>query len=123
MGNRVPAVRWSGRIRWLAGLMAVVLVTLMVSSGVVLAYRGGTTPPRSAAVPTRRVTLAIGGMDCKGCESGIAGELTRTPGVVAAVVSYERREAVVDYDPSKISTAGIIAAIKGAGFTAKVKRA
>ncbi|MEO6394106.1 MAG: heavy metal-associated domain-containing protein [Pyrinomonadaceae bacterium] len=78
------------------------------------------SPP--AGTSTKRVTLAIGGMDCKGCESGIAGELKRTPGVIAADVSYERLEAVVDYDPAKVTTAGIIAAIKGAGFTAKVKK-
>jgi copper chaperone CopZ len=79
-------------------------------------------PSRLSMVSSKRVQLAIGGMDCKGCESGISGELLRTPGVIAAQVSYERLEAVVDYDPAKITPAGIIAAIKGAGFTAKIKR-
>jgi copper chaperone CopZ len=72
--------------------------------------------------PTKRVTVAISGMDCKGCETGISGELMRTPGVIAATVSYERQEAVVDYDSAKITPAGIIAAIKGAGFGARLRR-
>jgi copper chaperone CopZ len=79
-------------------------------------------PSASTAFPTKRVTVAITGMDCKGCESGISGELLRTPGVIAAAVSYERQEAVVDYDSAKITPAGIVAAIKGAGFGARLRR-
>lgn len=93
---------------------------LVVSSGVAAAHAN--IYAVRAATPTKRVKLAISDMYCKACEPSISGELMRTPGVIAATVSYERQEAIVDYDSSKITTAGIIAAIKGAGFTAKVKR-
>lgn len=107
------------------GVVAILSCLLTMTATITVSARSvmaGTSISARGLVPTKRVKLAIGGMDCKGCESGIVGELTRTPGVVAATVSYERLEAVVDYDPAKITTAEIIAAIKGAGFTAKVKK-
>jgi copper chaperone CopZ len=110
-------------------LFRVIVVTMLINGGVSLPGSPSVwaaspigMPSSAYAVPTKRVRLAIGGMDCKNCESGIKGELDRTPGIVSSSVSYERQEAVVDYDPAKINPAGIIAAIKGAGFTAKVKR-
>lgn len=93
---------------------------LSVASGAVATH--GNAYAVRGVVPTKRVKLAISDMYCKACEPSISGELMRTPGVIAATVSYERQEAVVDYDSSKITPAGIIAAIKGAGFTAKIKR-
>lgn len=106
----------------ISGRLAVVALALFI---VTPQMAWGNPMPRvpefRAQRTAKRVKLAITGMDCKGCESGISGELLRTPGVIGATVSYERQEAVVDYDSAKITPAGIIAAIKGAGFGAKLK--
>ena len=42
-------------------------------------------------------------------------------GVLAAEVSYERREAVVEYDPAKTSPEKIVAAVEKLGYKAAVK--
>ena len=75
-----------------------------------------TTPAENA-----RVLLAIEGMHCVSCASGIKAMLKRTPGVVSAEVSYERCEAEVEYDPSRTSTEKIIEAITNLGYKASVK--
>jgi copper chaperone CopZ len=69
-----------------------------------------------------RVVLAIEGMHCTGCASGIKALLKRTPGIISADVSYERREADVTYDRSRISEEKIIEVIGKLGYKASVKK-
>ena len=75
----------------------------------------------STTVNYERVLLAIDGMSCTSCANGIKAMLKRTPGVISAEVSYERREADVEYDPSRTSTEKIIEAITNMGYKARVK--
>jgi copper chaperone CopZ len=70
---------------------------------------------------TERVTVAIEGMHCGNCASGIKAMLKRTAGVVSADVSYERKEAVVEYDPSRTTREKIVEAINNMGYKASVK--
>lgn len=75
------------------------------------------------ALPTvaeqlQTVRLRVEGMTCGGCVIGTRKVLTRLPGVTKADVSYERREAVVTYDPAKVTVAQMIAAVKTLGYTA-----
>lgn len=70
---------------------------------------------------TERVTIAIEGMHCESCAAGIKSMLKRTSGVVAAEVSYQRKEAVVDYDPEKITPNKIVETITNLGYKARVK--
>src|ERR1700730_8026861 len=46
-------------------------------------------------------TFKVEGMTCMSCETTIKLALKRTRGVRSAVVSYDRGEAVVEYDPQK----------------------
>ncbi len=55
------------------------------------------------------------------CASGIRAMLKRTHGVVSADVSYERKEAVVEYDPGRITREKIVEAIANMGYEASVK--
>ena len=60
----------------------------------------------SADVPAATeaiTTLKIKGMTCASCEATIQLVLEKTPGVDSAAVSYERGEAVVKYDPAKVT--------------------
>lgn len=43
--------------------------------------------------------LAIEGMTCEGCASGLQAALSKVPGVTAASVSYEEKRAVVTTTP------------------------
>jgi len=75
----------------------------------------------ASAVKTERALIAIEGMSCTSCASGIKAILKRTPGVISAEVSYERREAIVDYDADKTSREKIVEAITKLGYKATVK--
>lgn len=77
--------------------------------------------PANNAVKNERVLIAIEGMSCTSCATGIKAMLKRTPGVVSAEVSYERREADVEFDPSKTAPEKIVEAIANMGYKARVK--
>ncbi|GAC1654775.1 MAG: hypothetical protein NVS4B3_19060 [Gemmatimonadaceae bacterium] len=80
-------------------------------------------PTTSEIVPTvdlKIVTLHVEGMTCGGCVVGVRRVLTRLGGVSKAVVSYENQQAVVTYDPARVTVAELIVAIKTLGYTATV---
>ncbi len=57
----------------------------------------------NAAISLRRATLEVKGMTCATCETTVRLALERTPGVGSASVSFEHGEAVVDYDPARVT--------------------
>lgn len=67
------------------------------------------------------IPLAIEGMTCTGCEKPIMEALQKLDGVKSAAVSYKKDEALVTYDPAKVTKEQLIAAVKGAGYKAKTK--
>lgn len=75
----------------------------------------------AGAVKSERVMVAIQGMSCTSCASGIKAMLKRTPGVISAEVSFERREADVEYDPERTTREKIVEAITKLGYKATVK--
>ncbi|MGI9067947.1 MAG: heavy-metal-associated domain-containing protein [Pyrinomonadaceae bacterium] len=70
---------------------------------------------------TERVVIAIEGMHCGGCASGVKAMLKRTPGVVSADVSFEQKEAKIEFDSSATSREKIVDAINNMGYKASVK--
>ena len=77
--------------------------------------------PAATAPEQERVVFAIEGMHCGGCASGIQAMLRRATGVISADVNYERREAVVVFDPARTSREKIMEAITNLGYRASVK--
>jgi mercuric transport protein len=77
--------------------------------------------PSSAANDT--VVLHIEGMDCGGCTIATRKVLERLDGVTKADVSYEQKRAVVTFDPQKVTTQQMIAAVAMLKYTATVVRA
>ena len=75
----------------------------------------GRTP---SAVDT--VTLHIEGMTCGGCTLATRTVLERLEGVAKAEVSYEKKRAVVTYDPARVTVAQMIAAVATLKYTARV---
>lgn len=101
---------------------AICALTLASTFGwMVRAQSSSNVPASSPNVPNARVLLAIDGMHCTTCANGIKVMLKRTPGVTSAEVSFERREADVEYDPSRTSPEKIIEAINNLGYKASVK--
>ena len=60
---------------------------------------------------TTKTTLRVEGMTCTGCETAVRMVLKKVPGVTSADVSYEKKQAVVTYDPSRTTPAKLAAAI------------
>lgn len=62
-----------------------------------------------------KTTVKVEGMSCDGCRMGVTRALLRVPGVKAAEVSLQKKEAVVEHDDS-VSPAALRAAVEQAGF-------
>lgn len=68
---------------------------------------------------TRTVEFGIDGMNCEACELHVNGELARLKGIYKYHTSYPLAKTIVTYDPEKISTDSIIAAINLTGYKVK----
>ena len=74
----------------------------------------------STAMVLDTVTLRIEGMTCGGCTLAARKVLERLDGVTSADVSYEKKQAVVTFDPAKVTVAQMIAAVATLKYTATV---
>ena len=75
----------------------------------------GTSPARQAG-NVQHVSFAVRGMYCPACAKGVETELASLTGVRKAKVSYEKGEAVVEYDAGAVSLEQIEKAIQDAGY-------
>ena len=104
-------------------ITTVVLAVALIAGATGLVLRARTTANAAtvATAATERLLISIEGMHCTSCASGIKSMLKRTRGVVSADVSFSRKEANVEFDPSATSREKIIEAIKNMGYKAHVK--
>ncbi|MBI2794514.1 MAG: mercuric transport protein MerTP [Ignavibacteria bacterium] len=65
----------------------------------------------------QKVTFAIKGMTCTGCETTINSEVRKLDGIVSVATSYNLGNSVVEYDKSKIAVGKIEDAINSTGYT------
>tara|TARA_R100000935_G_scaffold15310_1_gene30464 strand:+ start:6504 stop:7109 length:606 start_codon:yes stop_codon:yes gene_type:complete len=64
-----------------------------------------------------RVSFTIDGMTCNGCAVHVKGEINKLPGIVSVEASYEKGNAEVEFDASKVSAKDIKEAIDATGYT------
>jgi copper chaperone CopZ len=64
----------------------------------------------AAKEPSQKVTLYVKGMTCGGCAAAVTAALQQITGVIEARVSYEQHQAVVTYDPARITPPAIASA-------------
>jgi Cu+-exporting ATPase len=74
------------------------------------------------AVPPQSVELALSGMTCAACASRIEKVLNRLPGA-SATVNYAAEKALVRYTPGLTDHEAMLAAVKRAGYSARVASA
>jgi P-type Cu+ transporter len=74
--------------------------------------------PVSAASVSRDATFAVSGMTCSSCAGVIEKVLGKTAGISKATVNLATEKLSATYDPAVIDVAGIVAAVKAAGYTA-----
>ncbi|MDP1607531.1 MAG: heavy-metal-associated domain-containing protein [Rhodocyclaceae bacterium] len=63
-------------------------------------------------------TIKVDGMSCGGCTASVTKVLSETPGVAKADVTLTPGQAVVEFDPARVTRAALCAAIDDAGFEA-----
>lgn len=68
----------------------------------------------------RTTTLAIAGMSCGACVRQVTSALDRLTGVVHVNVDPRTNEASVEHLPAFVDAASLIAAIREAGYAARV---
>ncbi len=102
---------------------AACVITLAGAFGLIIQAQPvtGATEAAATTATTERVQIAIKGMHCGGCASGIKARLKRTPGVVSAEVGFEEKQANVEFDPSATSREKIVEAINNLGYKASLK--
>lgn len=65
-----------------------------------------------------KITLHIEGMHCGACAVGIQMLTSQMDGVASAVVNYEGKEGVFEFDPAKTNKDTIVKSIAELGYTA-----
>jgi len=113
-----PVSKWSKGILWFATAVVVIAAAFPNLSSVILR----TTQTNSVAVADgNRAVLKvhIPSMDCAACALNIQSVLRKQSGVKQAQVSFDTKQAVVQYDSTRISPEKIIAAIDQTGFKAE----
>ena len=80
-------------------MTALMLMTLMLGTAL-------------SAGSAKTVVLNVEGMTCGACATSVKIVLKKVDGVLDAHVSYQKKRAVVKYDPGRVSPAQMIEAIE-----------
>jgi len=65
---------------------------------------------------SEQVTFKVIGMTCGGCAGNVARALSNVAGVKQAVVDLKAGQAVIEYDPHKVTGQDLVKADKSVGF-------
>jgi copper chaperone CopZ len=112
----------SGAGRWKAvGMILLVLLLAGVGVRFFAKRMNGTKdlPPSSRSANAGQIahsTFQIEGLDCLMCAAGLQRTLGTLPGMRKAEVSYQDKQATVEYDPSVLNRARIEKSIQDGGF-------
>ena len=115
---RTPLGRWNRAILWLATAIIIVVAAFPYYSGSIARAVTKNKQP-TLAVPessAAHVTLMVEGMDCGACAALLEKNLSQIPGVHKAQVSFEKKQASVDYDSRLVGPARFAKAITDAGY-------
>ena len=69
----------------------------------------------------KTATLAVAGMSCEACPITVKKALTKVNGVSRAVVDFDKRLVVVDFDDAKTSVQQLILATSQAGYPSTIR--
>ncbi len=112
----IPASRRTQRVTlWIVTALAVGLAAYPAGAARLAAAR------RSAAVVPAggaEVVLDVQGMTCSGCAAEVEHELRQVRGVVAAEVSFERKQARVRLSSPSPAAGALVEAVEKAGYRA-----
>lgn len=114
-----PVSKWNKVVLWFA--TGSVLVTAAFPSLSLVILRGTQSNVAVAVADGHSAVLKvkIPSMDCAACALSIQKRLRQQAGVITANVNYDTKEAVVQYDATRLSPQVIAAAIDETGFKAE----
>jgi copper chaperone CopZ len=120
-----PVAKWNKVVLWFATAFVVAAAAFpSLSSAILRAGQSGSdaccAPSAVADGNSAVLKVKIPTMDCAACALNIQSVLKKRAGVLQAQVSYDTKEAVVQYDATKLSPEKIIAAIDQTGFKAEL---
>jgi mercuric ion transport protein len=111
---------------WLATMLVLGLAAFPYFSGPVAEFllsgsASGSDSPKPATPSLKTASLPIEGMDCAACATAIQNKLSAVRGVRHASVSFERREAEIEFDPGLASVEQFEKAVQEAGYRVRNK--
>ena len=105
---------------------AVLWIVTVAIAGLVFPYVAprlfAGAPPADQTAKTAQVVLAVENMTCASCPLTVGSSLRQVPGVVDAQATLDPPEAVVSYDPSKLTIDDLIEATTNAGYPSSLKQ-
>ncbi len=116
-----PRAKGGKVVLWVATALAVALAALPLYAGAVarLLHPEGAGPARSAGANVASLKVKVPSMDCAACAVNIERTLRKVEGVGRTEVVFKTKEAVIEYDPARISPEKVIAVIDETGFKAE----
>ena len=79
-------------------------------------------PVTALSATPQVVTLDVQNMSCATCPIVVKKSLERVPGVAAVKVDFDKKSAVVTYDPDKASPEALTRATQNAGFASTLRK-
>lgn len=64
----------------------------------------------------RKVAFQVKGMTCSGCEKHVEDQVSKVPGVIHVKASYDKSNAVVEFEPANATLADLQKAIDSIGY-------
>ena len=116
--ERTPIGRWNRPALWVVALLVVVLAAFPHYSGWVARAVTKTNRPAEVLAQSSQAhaVLKIDGMFCSSCAVLLGKNLAQIPGVRRAEVSFENKQATLDYDPLKVDISRFAKSITDAGY-------
>ena len=101
--------------------IAVWFAALVVGFFLIFPYVNFSSSPSSLSAQTlQTAVLRVDGMTCPSCAKAVEIALKKNEGVDEANVSFDRSEAIVQYDPSKAKPEDLEKRVDKLGYSAKV---
>jgi mercuric ion transport protein len=114
-----PVSKWNKRVLWFATGVVLVSAAFPSLSSAILRGTQSNAPVVVTDANSAVLKVKIPSMDCAACAVSIQTKLGKQAGVVTAQVSFDTKEAIVQYDATKVAPRDIIAAIDETGFKAE----
>lgn len=122
----MSAPRWNKVLLWIATVVVILFAAFPYYSGSLLAVLSRSANHQNQAQAATSnfklvtTTIPVEGMTCGGCAASVQQALAKREGVTSVEVSFEKKRAIVKYDPAKVTPEQLADAINQIGFKAKL---